>query len=223
MEISNKNSGYLFKQSGRFYAFIKKPGAWIPVLSILIFIGIAVSVLGHAHVWIDGAVIIKFDDQGMSGFRQEWVLDEMFSNMLIHDYDKNLNKKFEPKEVKDIYENAFINLENFDYFTHVKVDGKTFTIDRVKDFKAKIIDGSVVYHFFILCPVEAGKKYKEVKIAVYDESFYTNITILKDHIFFENDSDYDCRYEIKKNKDDAFYYGQMYPEEIVLRFRKKNE
>ena len=203
--------------------FYKRPGIRIQALIILILTGITATVYGHAHVWIHGAVIFKFDDQGMSGFRHEWVMDEMFSTMLIHDHDKNMNKKFEPEEVKDLYEHAFTNLKNFEYFTHVKINGKPFTIEQVKDFNAKIINDSVVYHFFIPCRVKAGKKDSEVKIAVYDESFYTNITLLKDQVSLENDSGYICSHEIKKSKDDAFYYGQMYPEEIVLKFRKKYE
>lgn len=223
MEKRYKKTKLLFIHSDCLTSLLKSPGTWFPVLCLFIFLGITVSVFGHAHVWIDGAVIIKFDDQGMSGFRQEWVLDEMFSNMLIHDHDKNKNKKFEPEEVKDVYENAFTNLKNFEYFTHVKIDGKPFAIKYVKDFNTKIVKDKVVYQFFIPCHVKADKNDIEVRIAVYDESFYTNITILKDQVSLENDTGYDCKYEIKENKDDSYYYGQVYPEEIIVRFRTKDE
>ena len=223
MENIFKESNMYGIHSLRVFFYIKRPLALIPALVFLLIIGITATVSGHAHVWIHGAVIIKFDEQGMSGFRHEWVMDEMFSTMLIHDHDKNMNKKLEPDEVKDLYENAFTNLENFEYFTHIKINGKPFSVKYVKDFNAKIVKDSIVYQFFIPCHVKADKEDKEVRIAIYDESFYTNITIVKDQVFLENDSGYDCRYEIIKNKDDAFYYGQVYPEEIVLRFRKKYE
>lgn len=199
---------------------LRRIGLWISVIGIL-FPGIDSTVYGHAHVWIDSAVIIHFDQEGVSGFKQEWVLDEMFSKMLIHDYDTNRNGKFEPEEVTEVYEGAFINLKNFDYFTHVKVNDKKIKIDLVKDFNAKIVKDYVVYHFFVPCPVKALQSFNEIRIAVYDESFYTNITVLKDQIFLENASNFECSYEIIKNKEDAYYYGQMYPEEIVLRFRRK--
>lgn len=223
MENRFKKFKYLLFHSGLPVFLFKTPRTWIAVLCFFILLGITVSVLGHAHVWIDGAVIIKFDDQGMSGFRQEWVLDEMFSNMLIHDHDKNMNKKFEPEEIKDVYENAFTNLKNFEYFTHVKIDGNPFPVKYVKDFNTKIVKDKVIYQFFIPCHVKADKNDKEVRIAVYDESFYTNITILKNQVSLENDSGFNCKYEIKKNKDDSFYYGQVYPEEIIVRFRTKDE
>ena len=193
------------------------------LLSLFFLTGFTSNVFGHAHIWIHGAVIVRFDEQGMSGFRHEWVMDEMFSNMLIHDYDKNSNDKFEPDEEKDLYEHAFMNLKNYEYFTHTKIDGKKFAVKYVKDFKVKIVNDTVVYQFFVPCHVKAGKEEREVKISVYDESFYTNITILKNQVFLEDYSGFDCKYEIKKNKDEAYYYGQVYPDEIVLRFSIKDE
>lgn len=200
---------------------IKIHGIRLSVIGILLILGISAAVYGHAHVWIDGAVIFHFDGEGLSGFKQEWVLDEMFSKMLIHDYDINKNGEFEPEEVKKVYEGAFINLKKFEYFTWVKINDKKFKVELVKDFNAKVVKDYVVYHFFVPCPVKALPSFKEIRVAVYDESFYTSITILKDQIFLENDKNYECSHKIVKNKEDAYYYGQMYPEEIVLRFRKK--
>ena len=181
------------------------------------------KVSGHAHVWIHNGVIVHFDEEGMAGFKQEWVFDEMFSHMIIHDFDKNQNGKLEPMEVKEVHKGAFSNLRNFDYFTHVKINGKPFKVQFIKDFNAKIVKGRVVYHFFVPCHIKATSSYKEVRIGVYDKSFYTSITLLKDQIFFENQTAYDHHHKVQLNKVEPYYYGQIYPEEIVLRFRKKNE
>lgn len=194
----------------------------IYALCILLFLMISATVQGHPHVWIQSAVIFYFDNDGMSGFKQEWVLDEMFSRMIIHDYDSNQNGELEPEEVEKVFKGAFINLKNYNYFTHVKIDGSPFEVKFVKDFNAKIIEDSVVYHFFVPCHVKAVSSFKEIRIAVYDESFYTDISVLKDQIFLKNDTDYECTYKIEKNKEEAYYYGQMCPEEIAVRFRKKN-
>ena len=39
---------------------------------------------------------------------------------------------------------------------------------------------------------------------------------------FENASSYELHYQIGKNKKEAYYYGQVYPEEITLKFRLKD-
>ena len=196
---------------------------WILAIYFFVFFLKEGQVSGHAHVWIRNAVIVHFDKDGMAGFKQEWVFDEMFSNMIIHDFDKNQNGKFEPAEVKEVKKGAFSNLKKFDYFTHVKINGKPFRVKFVKDFHAKIVKNIVVYHFFVPCHIKATLSYKEIRIGIYDKSFYTSANLLKNQIFFKNDSEYEHQHKVEINKKEPYYYGQIYPEEIVLRFRKKNE
>lgn len=181
------------------------------------------EVFGHAHVWIHNGIIVHFDKNGLAGFKEEWVFDEMFSHMIIHDFDRNQNGRFEPFETSEIYKGAFSNLKNFNYFTHVKINGKSFKVSFVKDFKAKIVKNRVVYHFFVPCHVKATSSFKEIRISIYDESFYTSITLLKDQIFFENDSPYQYLHKVETNTNEPYYFGQVFAEEVVLRFRKKNE
>jgi ABC-type uncharacterized transport system substrate-binding protein len=197
----------------------------VPVLVFCCFVALLTEsrVWGHAHVWIHHGVIVQFDEEGMAGFKPEWVLDEMFSHMIIHDFDRNENGEFEPAEVKEVHRGAFSNLRKFDYFTHVKINGKPFKVQFVTEFNAKIVKGRVVYHFFVPCHIKAATAYKEIRIGVYDESFYTSITLLKDQVLFRNGAEYEYHHKVKLNKDEPYYYGQVYPEEIVLRFRKKHE
>ena len=174
-------------------------------------------------MWVSSAVFVYFDEQGISGFRLEWVFDEMFSNMIIHDYDNDQNGELEPEEVKEVHDGAFSNLKNFEYFTHVKINGESFEVKSVTDFNAKIVMNRVVYHFFVPCDVKATLSFQEIRVGIYDESFYSNVTLLHDQVFFENGTGYEYDYKIEKNKEDPYYYGQVYPEEIVLSFRRKNE
>jgi ABC-type uncharacterized transport system substrate-binding protein len=210
-------------QSNKKLAMLRPMTVWILVLSFFVFFVTEGKVSGHAHVWIHNAVIVHFDKDGMAGFKQEWVLDEMFSNMIIHDFDKNHNGEFESSEVEEVFKGAFSNLKKFHYFTHVKIDGKKFVVKFVKDFNAKIVKNRIVYHFFVPCHVKATTSFKEIRIGIYDNSFYTNVTLLKDQIFFENDTGYEHSHNVELNKNEAYYYGQVYPEEIVLKFRKNNE
>jgi ABC-type uncharacterized transport system substrate-binding protein len=178
---------------------------------------------GHAHVWIHNAVIVHFDNNGLAGFKEEWVFDEMFSKMIMHDFDRNQDGTFDSSEVKKIWKGAFSNLKKFNYFTHVKINGKPFKVRFVKNFNAKIVKNRVVYHFFVPCHVRALSSFKVIRIGIYDASFYTNIMLLKDRISFENDRGYEHHHNVELNKNEPYYYGQVYPEEIVLRFRKKHE
>jgi ABC-type uncharacterized transport system substrate-binding protein len=197
----------------------------IPVLLLgfsLVFLASS-QIWGHPHVWVHNSITVHFDKEGIAGFEQTWVFDEMFSHMLIHDYDKNGNNKFEPREVNEARKGAFSSLKNFSCFTHLKIDGKAFEVKFVKDFNAKIENKKVTYHFFVPCHVKATLSCKVIRIGIYDESFYTSFELLKDGILYKDKGDHEVHHKVALNKNDPYYYGQVCPEEIVLRFRKKYE
>ena len=178
--------------------------------------------LPHPHVFIYNSINVLFDEKGLAGFRVKWVFDEMFSNMIINDFDKNRNRRFESQEIEHIKNGAFSNLKNFDYFTHIKIAEKIFKVKFVKDFSADIKDNALVYWFFIPCHIRATSSFNEIKISIYDMSFYCSVFLTKDPVGFENDSSYEHHHKIGRNKKEAYYYEQVNPEEITLRFRLKH-
>ena len=156
------------------------------------------------------------------GLQVNWVFDEMFSSMIILDFDKNGNRRFEPSEIESVKEGAFENLREFDYFMHIKIDGKPFKVKYVKDFSAEITKGKMAYRFFVPCHVRAEESSKEIKLSIYDVTFYSSAFLEKNPVTYENQHAYEVEYTIEKNRDEAYYYGQVYPEEIILKFRQKN-
>lgn len=176
----------------------------------------------HPHVFVYSSIKIVFDEKGLTGFKVKWAFDDMFSNMIINDFDKNKNGSFEPPEIEAIKNEAFSNLKQFDYFTHIKVNAKPFKVEFVKDFSAEIKDNILIYRFFVPCRVQVVSSFKEVRISIYDISFYSSVFLIKDPVGFENASPYEHHFQIGKNKTEAYYYGQVCPEEITLKFRLKN-
>jgi ABC-type uncharacterized transport system substrate-binding protein len=202
---------------------MKKPfNIFLIAASALLFLFLTLSISwAHPHVAIYNSVVIVFDQKGLAGFRIRWRFDEIFSNMMFLDYDTNKNKRFEPSEIQSIKTKAFSNLGNFDYFTHVKINDTPFKVKYVKDFSAAIQKNSLVYQFFVPCHVQALASNKTVKLAVYDQSFYCNVFLEEDPVSFENKSGYQIDYTIQKNKEEAYYYGQISPDELTLTFRLK--
>lgn len=175
----------------------------------------------HPHVYIDNTVTIVFDRDGLSGIRAEWVFDEMFSSMIIHDYDKNKDGTFSTVEIEKIRNEAFSNLQKFHYFTSIKIEGKDFRVKYVKDFSVSLDGESVIYTFFIPCHV-AASLYKEIKIFMYDPTYYVDIALAEGNpVRFENASSVDYDYRIIDDTENPYYYGQVFPQGISLRFRKK--
>ncbi len=189
--------------------------------AFVIFIAAPVA-FSHPHVFVYSSIKVVFDEKGLSGFKVKWAFDDMFSNMIINDFDKNKNGSFEPSEIEAIKNGAFSNLKEFDYFTYIKISAKSFKVKIIRDFSAEIKDTFIIYRFFVPCQVQAVSSFKEVKISLYDISFYSSVFLTKNPVSFEKASPYEHEYQISKNKNEAYYYGQVYPEEITLRFRLTN-
>jgi len=191
------------------------------ILSLFILVSASPEAYGHPHVFIYSSTEVVFDENGLAGFKMKWVFDEMFSNMIVHDFDKNKNGRFESSEIRSLKNGAFSNLKNFDYFTHIKINKKAFKVKFVKDFSAEIKDNILIYRFFVPCHVRAASSFKEVRISIYDISFYSSIFLTRNPVDFSNALPYELHHRITKNKKEAYYYGQVYPEEIIIRFRRK--
>lgn len=176
----------------------------------------------HPHVFVSGSAKLSFDEKGLAGFHVQWVFDEMYSSTVVLDYDRNGNGRFEPTEVAALQKDVFMPLREFDFFTHIKIDGKPFEVSYVTGFTPEIRDGALVCRFFAPCHVPAGGSFREVKLSLYDQSFYHSVTLERDPVTYENHGSYEVRHRIAKNREDAYYYGQVYPEEITLMFRRRN-
>lgn len=142
--------------------------------------------------------------------------------MILHDYDKNKDSTFSHDEIEKIKNGAFSNLGGYNYFTYIKINGEEFSVKYVKDFSADLNSNRVVYNFFIPCHVSATSSYKEIKLSMYDNTYYTDIMLANQNpVSFVNTSLMEYRYKIQDNTKKAFYYGQVFPQEIILTFKKK--
>jgi len=172
---------------------------------------------GHPHVFIENALTFIFDKHGMAGVHVTWVFDEFFSNMIACDCDSNNNGTLETSEVKNIKEKAFRNLENFDYFTLIRIDKRPFKVKYIQEFSAELRKGKLIYRFLIPCHIRAVSGFKELIISQYDPTYYTSVAFAKnDPVGIKGASLFDTAYHMQKNPEKTFYYGQFHPLETIL-------
>ena len=173
----------------------------------------------HPHVFLYTTVEGFFDENGLAGFHIYWQFDEMFSTLRINEYDRNGNGEFEKNELQALKKGAFDNLKKSDYFCHVSIGGKEFKVQYVTDFHAWIKDSIVYYSFRVPCHVKAYELEKTVKLSIYDPSFYCSVFLTDNPVSFKNTQTFDTGYSVERNKQKAYYYGQVYPEEITITFK----
>ena len=196
--------------------------ALLPLAAFLLLVFPQLS-LSHPHVFIQNTLRIVFDEQGLAGIRVKWVFDEFFSSMIADEFDRNHNSRLERPEVRGIREGAFANLVNFDYFSFIKINGKPFKVEYVRDFSAALAGGKLIYEFWIPCHVKASSTFKQFIISQYDPSYYTRVAFGKDQpVKVISEPRFEISYRIAKNMNKSYYYSQIHPIEVVMRFRRKH-
>ncbi|MEA2101807.1 MAG: DUF1007 family protein [Thermodesulfobacteriota bacterium] len=186
------------------------------ILLSLLLVLIPLNLMAHPHVFIDSQTTFVFDNNGLSAIDVRWVFDEMFGATFIMDYDANANGVLEKNEVATIKEEAFDYLKNFGYFTHINIDGRPFKVQFVTKFNAINEDGQLVYSFTIPCHVRASHTPKKISLAIYDESYYTQIDCQPGRI---KDSRFSATIKQQRNPGLSYYNGMIVPEETVLDLR----
>lgn len=180
-----------------------------------------------------------WEGSALSGVKMEWTFDKFFSADIINGYDSDKNGKFNEKESKAVYDNAFIYCKNYYYFTFIRVGPKRYNPESIRNFSASIQDGSLVYRFFVdLSAYQDG----DIFISVYDYTFFCDIPYAKtDMVIFHHDPDLITpSFTLEENKHYPMYYNPMgavddktvyhtwkkglvtfYPREIHLHYEKK--
>jgi ABC-type uncharacterized transport system substrate-binding protein len=182
----------------------------------------ALDAMAHPHVFIIQQIEVVFDDKGLAGIKARWAFDDMFASMISEDYDHNKNGQLEASEIKNIKENAFSYIAEYNYFTFIKIDGKPFKVQYITDFKAVLKDKQLEYQFFIPCHVGAASRAKKITVATYDPSYYAAIFFSETApVSLVSADRYEVKTSVREDKDTTIYYGMIHPWTLFLEFGKK--
>lgn len=174
----------------------------------------------HPHVFVANRFQVIFDESGLAGIRVIWVFDRYFSQMIADEFDLDKDGVFDAGEISNIKQQAFNNLEGFEYFTFIKINTKPFVVQWVRDFKASINKGVLNYEFLIPCHVKATETFKEIRVSPYDPSYYTLVLFAHTNTITLVQADgFDTDYKVEKNMLESYYDGQVNPYEMIMTFR----
>jgi len=177
----------------------------------------------HPHLFIEQRLKAVFDDKGLAGFMVIWEFDDMFSSMIAEDYDANKNGALDPGEIKDIKENAFAAVGDYDYFTFIKINGDPFKVKFVRDFNAAFNNRKLVYEFFIPCHVPASAAVKKVTVASYDPSYYSALGFAAEKpVVLEKAENFAVTTSVREDQDTKIYFDMIHPWTLFLEFRKQS-
>jgi ABC-type uncharacterized transport system substrate-binding protein len=171
----------------------------------------------HPHVWIIATATLVFEDGRITKIRHQWLFDEIFSANIIHDFDRNKDGRFDAKETREIEANAFGNLGEYDFFTHMAVAGATVPFKKARDFSIERRRDRVLYHFTLDLPAPVDPLKQGVQLAVFDETYFVEVLLAEiDPVRFEGAAGIACQAKIGRNESLASAFGVGVLERIDL-------
>jgi ABC-type uncharacterized transport system substrate-binding protein len=154
----------------------------------------------HPHLFMDIDLELIHKDKSLETVKVKWIFDDMSSQMMIMDYDKNLNGKFDKNEINLFKKNVFNDLKSSDYYTHIKINNKKVSTDKLLKNMGLIIENN---RFVVIYDLNLKKydNYQNIKIGFWDKDFFTALTLKKEFVISNN-----LKFSIKEIDAD-FYYG----------------
>jgi ABC-type uncharacterized transport system substrate-binding protein len=190
---------------------------FLAVILISVFLALLPA---HPHTFIYSTLAPEFEGKSVKGVWVEWTFDEMFSSQVIMEADTNGNKKLEPTEVDYIFDHAFINLKNYDYFFYQRDGKERFGAQTIEEFDARIKGNTLVYRFFV--PLE--RKTNPLIISLIDSTFFCALSYNKNKpVYFVKAEGVTPQYRLEQNKDYPIYYnpmGAIDDDRIYTKFQK---
>ncbi len=145
----------------------------------LLFINILLTnVFAHPHTFIEVYPSIVATDNKTTSIGFKWKMDEMTSTMLIMEFDSNGNGKIDKKENQYIYDNYFLELVDYNFYTNIKINGKIQRFSQPIDFKATIENMKVCYSF----KLKENYNTKRLAIEFGDEDFFVAMILKKEFV-----------------------------------------
>lgn len=188
---------------------------------LLLAAGLApATAAAHPHVFIDNRVTFNLADQKITGFRENWLFDEVFSDQLQQQFDTDQDGAFSAAENRQIAATTLPSLANFNYFTYVWVDGKDLGRLEPSDFHASAKKGVVTFDFMVKLPKPVDPRRQALALEINDRSYYVEVLLAKqDPIEFRGQGGPPCSASVTKDVKNAYYAGFVFPQRIAVQCR----
>ncbi len=141
----------------------------------------AAPAFAHPHVWVTMQSDLLYAPDGtITGIRQQWSFDDMFSAFAVQGLENKEKGKFTRKELQPLAKVNVESLKEYDYFTYAMVDGKKVPLsDPLPDYWLDYDDSILRLNFTL--PFKKPVKAKQLKIDIYDPTIFVDFEFAKNN------------------------------------------
>ena len=136
-------------------------------MRILTLLLLSMSIVSaHPHCFID-----VYPAVGEKKITVKWVFDEMSSQMLMMDFDRDSDGRFSDAESRTLYKEGFESLKAYDYYTAFFKGSARLPTGAAEGFRASVEQFRVQYRFTLPLPEGA------TAVRFYDEENYSAFVV----------------------------------------------
>jgi ABC-type uncharacterized transport system substrate-binding protein len=166
----------------------------------------------HPHVWIDQSVVVQFKAAKIASLDVTWRFDEFYSADTIQDYDETHKGTLDQAGLDKLAADGVKSLKGYNYFSYLYLDGKKTPVPAVERFAAGLKGNILIYRFTIPVTPPVDPKTQRFAFAIYDNSYFVDVEPAKTGaVTFAGDVPKGCADQAKEDKNDPYYFGQVYP------------
>lgn len=171
----------------------------------------------HPHVWIDTVVKPQFIEGKLAAFEIDWTFDELYSFLVIDDFDGDKNGILDGDELESLAKASMSTLGSSNFFTRVTLDNEPVRNIEFENLTASTYLERISYHFTAKLEEPVDIRTRNLTFATYDENYYIEILLNEDDpVRFEGDWPKACRFEIGRDEVNRIYFDLVAP--TVVRF-----
>jgi ABC-type uncharacterized transport system substrate-binding protein len=134
----------------------------------------------HPHVWVKAtSEVVYAPDGSVTGIRQHWVFDDMYSAFAVQGLASKEKGKFTPAELAPLAKVNIEQLRESAYFTYATAGGgKVPFADPLPDYALDYKDEMLTLNFTL--PFKQPVKAKDFKVEIYDPTYFVAFELAKD-------------------------------------------
>jgi len=154
------------------------------IKKLVILLLLPILSLAHPHLFIDTKLHFTIKQDKIDTLQVAWVFDDMNSQILMMDYDKNRDKELNKEETQLFKKMYFDMLSKKKPFTHIKVDGKEIVLSKeISAFTVEYEQNLLILNFTV--DFKNVAQSKSIDIGFWDEENYVAFSMEPEQIKFK--------------------------------------
>jgi len=139
--------------------------------------GFSLPAFAHPHVWISAKAEVVFTPDGkVTGIRHHWTFDEAYTAYVTQGLDKNNDGRFSSEELQELANENAASLNEFEYFTTLKVKGKAQAFGDPREARM-VMEGKQVAMSFLLPLKVSAPAGGTLAIEIDDPTFFVYFSL----------------------------------------------